>query len=108
MMFAYQKKELVGLEVVENRNSIIDDAIKELQDFIDGIKYDTEYTDFDLFEMAIVALEKQIPKKLLPEDKSNNPYSYYCPDCKTELSDGGWKYDDNYCWNCGQRIDLEK
>lgn len=58
------------------------------------------------YEMAIYALEKQIPKK--PQNKK---YSFYphstllkskygeCPNCKSI------QVDDEYCANCGQKLD---
>lgn len=46
-------------------------------------------------KLAIEALEKQIPKK--PIDLANSTYSK-CPTC------GGFHFD-NYCANCGQKID---
>jgi membrane protease subunit (stomatin/prohibitin family) len=46
-------------------------------------------------EMAISALEKQIPKK---------PKSVFCPQCGEEFTDYDcWSAD--YCRNCGQAID---
>ena len=50
--------------------------------------------------------EKSEPKKLL-DDGMRIPFSYYCPNCKAELSDDGHKYDDDYCPNCGQAIEQE-
>ena len=59
----------------------------------------------EAFQMAINALEKQIPKKpieMKPTDKLMNGY-YSCPIC------GDWvgmdEYSNNYCANCGQVID---
>lgn len=55
-------------------------------------------------DLAIQALEKQIAKKLL-DDGMRIPFSYYCPNCKEELSDDGYKPDDEYCCNCGQKLE---
>ena len=56
--------------------------------------------------LAIIALEKQIPKKPLHMHKN-----YYCPICK---EDGWMLWDDaipndmdKYCGICGQAIDWE-
>lgn len=60
----------------------------------------------DAVDVAIQALEKQIPKK--PQNKK---YSFYphstllkskygeCPNCKSI------QVDDEYCANCGQKLD---
>lgn len=60
----------------------------------------------EALQMAIQALEKQIPKK--PQNKK---YSFYphstllkskygeCPNCKSI------QVDDEYCANCGQKLD---
>lgn len=57
-------------------------------------------------DLAILALEKQIPKKPLHMHKN-----YYCPICK---EDGWMLWDDaipndmdKYCGKCGQAIDWE-
>ena len=57
--------------------------------------------------LALEALEKQIPKKPLHMHKN-----YYCPICK---EDGWMLWDDaipndmdKYCGKCGQAIDWEK
>lgn len=52
----------------------------------------------DAFNLAISALEKQIPKK---------PKSVFCPQCGEEFTDDDcWSSD--YCRNCGQAIDWEE
>ena len=88
------------------------EAIKNIKDILDECTESEEavcyVTDVDApaLEMAINALEKQIPKK--PENKK---YSFYphstllkskygeCPTCKTI------QVDDEYCANCGQKLD---
>ena len=61
-------------------------------------------------EIAISALEKQVPKK--PKKKEENQYStfYDCPCCGGYLVSkidgelcGGQKY--KYCYRCGQALD---
>ena len=66
--------------------------------------YDAEFES--ALELAILALEKQIPKKPLHMHKN-----YYCPICK---EDGWMLWDDaipndmdEYCGKCGQAIDWE-
>ena len=66
--------------------------------------YDAEFES--ALELAILALEKQIPKKPLHMHKN-----YYCPICK---EDGWMLWDDaipndmdKYCGKCGQAIDWE-
>ena len=78
------------------------EAIKELKKLQSGEAYDTEYIDFDCFDMAISALEKQIPKKVSYEDTgynhySNvNTYSCVCPSCALDIIefDDDWVSDD--------------
>ena len=48
---------------------------------------------FESVKMAIKALEKQIPKKLIYKENGN----IECPSCNCEAL----RYH-NYCWNCGQ------
>ena len=47
--------------------------------------------------------EKSVAKKPL-NDGMRIPFSYYCPNCKEELSDDGYEPDEEYCCNCGQHI----
>lgn len=50
--------------------------------------------------------EKSVAKKPL-NDGMQRPFSYYCPNCKEELSDDGYEPDEEYCCNCGQHILIE-
>lgn len=56
-------------------------------------------------ELAIAALEKQIPKK--PVWNCNNEV-VHCPSCDYDLMGGidvDSEQDPSYCWECGQRLD---
>ena len=64
----------------------------------DGICKSTEDRPCAI-DVAIEALEKQIPKKVIPFE--NNPYLDACPCCGRIKS----IYGDRYCSYCGQRID---
>lgn len=61
--------------------------------------------DYKTNEMAIQALEKQIPKKVVKDGKR----SYKCPCCgesaKTETGDSFIDYRLEYCDGCGQKLD---
>ena len=81
------------------------------QEALDLFKHSNYMSDYswqdDMAELAIKALEKQIPQ-LVANDGMRIPFSYYCPICKEELSDGGFKDDDiKYCPNCGQAVKWE-
>ena len=58
-------------------------------------------------DMAIAALEKQIPKK--PYRDKNNYMFWACPNCKKEIycdtDYGQQKFD--YCTECGQKLKWE-
>lgn len=76
------------LEIVE-RNTRHSDYVKnqvnELHDFIE-----------DRFE-------KETPKKVVQTDGP----TYICPNCKIPFIYQGMKRFQNYCMNCGQRLDFE-
>ena len=60
----------------------------------------------DSIDLAISALEKQIPKKVKQyNDKSIFIYEgvFYCPSCQEDVS-----MDDVYCCQCGQSLDWEE
>ena len=62
------------------------------------------------FDMAISALEKQIPKKLIAEgdgyaDGSMVYDSFYCPLCDHRLEEDEVE---DYCPNCGQKVCWEE
>ena len=56
------------------------------------------------FEVAIEALEKQIPKKPTPLVNVYPDGQYECPICECGLR-ANKKWQDKYCCNCGQPID---
>ena len=61
---------------------------------------------FASVNLAISALEKQIPKKVKQyNDKSIFIYEgvFYCPSCQEDVS-----MDDIYCCQCGQSLDWEE
>ena len=72
----------------------IEEAIKMLKQFaiVDAIQ-----EDYDVIDMAIEALEKQIPKK---------PNGDRCPVCNANILNWVDEGDDfEYCPDCGQKID---
>ena len=77
----------------------IDEAIKQVNYIRSlGVEvfHDEELTALD---MAIEALEKQIPVQAIREETANN---FMCPTCKKVYED--W-YEFNVCQNCGQFFD---
>ena len=85
-----------------------EEALAELKDSIKGTGYQCH---METYEMAIGALEKQVPMK--PNVyKEEYAVHYKCPKCGCMLTskfDGvivdGMHYP--YCYICGQRIDWE-
>lgn len=57
-----------------------------------------------LYNLAILALEKQIPKKPIKDRKQEIRYtsSYSCPSCGDGFTGTGIA---NYCYHCGQKLD---
>lgn len=77
-----------------------------IQEAISCLKADKEYlVDYDVcdgeeIDIAIEELEKQIPKKPIMRKDVAETY-YICPECEWEVD----KFDDNYCSDCGQKLD---
>ena len=63
------------------------------------IMQDTYQENIDAFDMAIEALEKQIPVQAIREETADN---FMCPTCKKVYEDW-WEF--NVCQNCGQFFD---
>ena len=73
------------------------------------INGETDINEVEALDMAISALEKQIPKELIAEGDGYADGSivydiFYCPSCdhRMEEIEVG-----DYCPNCGQKICLE-
>lgn len=80
------------------------EAIEKLKNMrlymqIEDKNNDCKFTedDYKANEMAINALEKQIPKKPKTDDRY---VMYICPCCNDFV-----KVSHNYCQNCGQKLD---
>ena len=65
----------------------------------------------EAFQMAIQALEKQIPKKPRKTDSYRGVlkrvYAYVCPTCGNACLEKYMNERQNtmFCWNCGQKLD---
>ena len=88
------------------------------QEAISCLKADKEYlTDMKIcdgeeMDIAINALEKQIPKKPYIQQVEIEDYDRDCMECPSCDSFLGYEtdckeehYQDNYCPNCGQKLD---
>lgn len=95
-------------KAIENLHMILDE-IKESED---AVCYVTD-VDAEPLEMAIKALEKQIPRKPVYEDYDDNgfeeiiPHTAKCPICGYEFEFGTWNEFENHHCPCGQLIDWE-
>lgn len=72
------------------------EAIGQLRCNVEGDYINLD--DLEAFELAISALEKQIPKKVV---KHNGSELYHCPNCDTYFLGNGFKH----CTDCGQALD---
>ena len=83
--------------------------MKEIEETIKNIKERypiglCEVYEYKIAQIAIEALEKQMPKKVLTERNI-----YICPSCgasvETDCGDDMLDYRLNFCDNCGQKLD---
>ena len=77
-----------------------------IEEAIRTIKHDLRWKllkDYqqDVADIAISALEKQIPKK--PIEKS--PWVYHCPICDSQDIEDAFIKKFNFCLDCGQALD---
>ena len=80
-----------------------DEAIKQFEERLQIPDYKTQITEYyEAMELAIEALEKQIPKK--PKEHCDNKELHYCPCCGFCFGGTvGWER----CYRCGQKLDWE-
>lgn len=76
-----------------------------LQNYFDGDENVTASSgdeEIEALKCAVGALEKQIPKKPISEERGN-----YCPFCSHEQIDDAEDVNVYYphCFNCGQKLD---
>lgn len=79
-----------------------EEAIKELKECREFAEKRGSYYGekaIPTYDLAIEAIEKQIPKK--PTDCDG----YYCPNCGARVDDDGRGYEQPYCMECSQAID---
>lgn len=65
--------------------------------------YDCEL-ELDEMNVIIPILEKAVEKKLTKEREYKTCPDYKCPDCGRYIS----PYTENYCSDCGQKLDWEE
>lgn len=106
--------DIQGFPIEEDVKNDIERAIEYLKD-----RKHSQITDWKVksYDLAIQALEKQMPKKPFSrpycEEEFDSGTDYICPNCK-EMIVGSytsdfkeWVYRVDYCSNCGQKIDWE-
>ena len=74
-----------------------------------------QYKIIDAINLAIEALEKQIPHKIAKDEMGESAWvtPYICPVCQADIIKVEFMRDDgyepkekvSYCWRCGQAID---
>lgn len=92
-----------------NEVSLIQASIEQLEKVSRSIASIGETEDYT--EVAINALEKQMPKKPRKTDSYRGVlkrvYAYVCPTCGNVCLEKYMNKRQNtmFCWNCGQKID---
>lgn len=80
------------------------------QETIQSLKYlkRTEFVqenfNIDVLDVAISALDKQIPQKPVRPYESNYKQYWNCPSCGSS----GMHDVHKYCWRCGQKLEWEE
>jgi rubrerythrin len=82
--------EQEAIEILE-KPSVHIKPVHKTENGMDFLSYSADLVE--AFEMSIMALEKQIAKKL---------HNYYCPICRYYFEDGE---SHKYCPECGQRLE---
>ena len=80
------------------------EAIKNIEIAIAEVEWEYPMEYAIAFEIAIKALEKQMPKKPIKSDRQEIRYTltYDCPTCGRQFTGTGFA---GYCYHCGQALD---
>lgn len=80
----------------------------------DLLRYMEDYTDDEKMlqaaELALIAMERQYPKKPVMRENMYEPYAdFLCPKCKKLVCRSrSIEVEPNFCSRCGQRLDWEE
>ena len=77
-----------------------EEAIKTIEVTIAEVEWNYPMDYAIAFEMAVSALEKQIPKKIVTKGQ----FKQFCPNCNMELTYLDDYYIKTHCCNCGQKL----
>ena len=108
--FEYQRKayrllaerlEMELMKEVEKMNDI-EKAKEYFYNQMEIGKIESDYQQ-EIFEIAISALEKQIPKK--PQEVDVDFSTFVCTNCLSTIMYTDEKETHNYCLKCGQKLD---
>ena len=81
---------------------------------IEAFQYMEDYTDDEKIlqaaELALIAMERQYPKKPVMRENMYEPYAdFLCPKCKKLVCRSrSIEVEPNFCSRCGQRLDWEE
>ena len=91
---------MTGSEAVEKLKNMR--LFMQIEDENDDCKFTED--DYKANEMAINALEKQIPMKPVKSEKQVVMYvnTYYCPICNLGITGTNIA---KWCYHCGQKLD---
>ena len=81
-----------------------EEAIEFFKGELEGGKCSEHCIQCNANELALQALEKQIPKKPIKSDRQEIRYTltYDCPTCGKQFTGTGFA---DYCYHCGQNLD---
>ena len=100
------KMASIRSEIGENMEENYNEAIAEVRFNMStiGLKEASVKRVVKARDLAIKALEKQIPKKLVKSENQVVRYvnTYYCPICNLEITGTNIA---KWCYHCGQKFD---
>jgi formate dehydrogenase maturation protein FdhE len=96
---------MTEIEAINEMNKMHPKTYKMVNGRLQGGFDDHESDKGVAFDMAVQALEKQIPQKV-KNSGERIPFEWYCPTCGEVLCDDGYKDTGiKYCDQCGQKLD---
>lgn len=96
-----------AIKELKIQRSVLEDMVLYNRDFNSNLNNGILEYRIKVFDRAIRALEKRIPKAPIKVKALDGVNDYFCAKCLRIIGDDKHKYRFSYCPDCGQAVALE-